>query len=471
MSEDIKRELARHYGDPTLTRDPVIAQGEREFMQDRYRLPPIPAPQQYWEAPPPRPGQTAEEEAAARLGSNLARGREMDPWGLLSDVGTLAMGVAPMGRRIAQPFRAWQGSPYDHSGWDPAFIGRGQGSRTYGHGHYFGDEKKVGEEYRKEMAGKPDAFTEYSVKTPGGGVLKIPGGSGDYTFQSRPEGGREGIDPALHHAANMAHWDGLRSSRAAAARWLKEAQRTEGWGTPGSSGLPQSAEYYQKLYDYLMGLRPGDVSATRGRLFEVDIHHPKESLLNWDLPLRKQDPGVRGKLIDWAAERANDVNETRRRVLERGTDSFGRPLSQDRIERMRLLQEPEAMTGEQVYKGLEAHLGGKAPGEKAAEASAWLFDRGIPGLRYLDEKSRQYLGHDFDLSLQQWKQELAKRERYAAENPLKPAGLQEARDKITYFQRRLRDANNATSNTVMFPGSEPDIEIVGKHAFGGGING
>jgi hypothetical protein len=55
--------------------------------------------------------------------------------------------------------KVWHGSPHDHNKFDSAKIGTGEGAQVFGYGHYFTDEKAIGEHYRKTLSVKRPFFT------------------------------------------------------------------------------------------------------------------------------------------------------------------------------------------------------------------------------------------------------------------------------------------------------------------------
>lgn len=53
------------------------------------------------------------------------------------------------------PITAWHGTPHKiEGGFDLAKVGTGEGNQTFGHGMYFGQERKTGEEYQRRLSEK-----------------------------------------------------------------------------------------------------------------------------------------------------------------------------------------------------------------------------------------------------------------------------------------------------------------------------
>lgn len=75
--------------------------------------------------------------------------------------GRMAGNAAKAGKDTASAFSAWHGSPHDFDAFDMGKIGTGEKALTRygsefadrGYGHYFADERAVGDSYRSMMAG------------------------------------------------------------------------------------------------------------------------------------------------------------------------------------------------------------------------------------------------------------------------------------------------------------------------------
>jgi hypothetical protein len=68
--------------------------------------------------------------------------------------------------KVAAPIRTFHSSPYDFERFDPSKIGTGQGSASYGVGHYLAENPKVsgqGGEYWKEFLPRTQLFSERSA--------------------------------------------------------------------------------------------------------------------------------------------------------------------------------------------------------------------------------------------------------------------------------------------------------------------
>lgn len=141
------------------------------------------------------------------------------------------------------------------------------------------------------------------------------------------------------------------------------------------------------------------------RTYEVDINARPEQFLDWDKPLSAQAPSVQGALRGV------------RSIIDRGADKIART---DR-------------TGQYVYSQL---------GRNDSQASAVLREAGIPGVRYLDQGSRDVM--DIRRNI-----EAAR----ASGNKLWADAL----------EHDLAGRGSPTSNYVVFPGNEHLIDIVKKY--------
>ena len=244
--------------------------------------------------------------------------------------------VGAFGGKIVQPsamgalaepqgIRAYHSSPHDFERFDASRIGTGEGAQKYGYGLYFAENPEVS------------------------------GRGGQYWRQFL-----SGMDPAENEAARRLQGAGWDRSTA-----LTAAQRAESyWGKKFSEasayGVPSDLKEYGRMRD----LARAEAELLRGdkpvgpRTYEVNINARPEQMLDWDKPLAQQP--VKDAVL--------------------GLHSGVR----------------EDMTGQQARDFLLARSWtnhawnkyGRAPFANDAELSRVLADRGIPGIRYLDQGSR-----------------------------------------------------------------------------------
>lgn len=236
-----------------------------------------------------------------------------------------AKAVDKAATETVQGIRAYHGSPHDFDRFDMSKIGTGEGSQAYGPGLYFAENEGVAKSYRDALAD-----------------IKVGGQPPDL---KQP-------DHWMAMALDAAHGDkakavadlrrDLRSQFPDNRPAIEDAiRRIEGGNIP--SQLPQVSD--------------------RGRMYEVRINADPEHFLDWDKPLSQQP-------------------EAARRVLEREMQSSLDPTR----DQMRALMgdapipklDPNVATPHDVIKNR------RAPGriEDALKAE------GIPGIKYLDQGSR-----------------------------------------------------------------------------------
>ena len=98
-------------------------------------------------------------DASGQTVNALREGRGWDAAGGAASMLTAAAGVVPGGRLItkgakelAQPIRAYHGSPHDFDKFDISKIGTGEGAQAYGHGLYFAENEGVARGYKNTLS-------------------------------------------------------------------------------------------------------------------------------------------------------------------------------------------------------------------------------------------------------------------------------------------------------------------------------
>lgn len=228
-------------------------------------------------------------------------------------------GSAPESKYI----RAYHGSPrpthFDK--FDSRFIGTGEGAQMYSHGHYLAEAEPVAIGYRDRLSPRRDLFV---------GGEPIPAT----------------IDP-----------DG--TARVAALRSLRQAA---GVTDDPILALRQAysiatdhpdRQFVSKVVEHLndMKRRGVTIGPSKGTMYEVEVRHTPDEMLDWDLPLSQQ-PEIMRRLGDQA-----------------------RPMADD------------GYTGYNVYDWLTFFHGSP---QRASDAL--VANYGIPGVKYLDYGSRGNVG-------------------------------------------------------------------------------
>ena len=115
--------------------------------------------------------------------------------------------------------------------------------------------------------------------------------------------------------------------------------------------VPQLAAVIQQIAD-AQGRMQNVLRNRRGHMYEVEIDYPEDALLHLDVPVGEQPKAVRDALGEFA-------------------------------------RAPSHFTfGQEGWRGKNAYMSAAEQGGSQAEASRFLLERGIPGLRYWDGESR-----------------------------------------------------------------------------------
>lgn len=256
----------------------------------------------------------------------------------------------------AKPIRAYHGSPHNFDRFDASKIGTGEGAQAYGHGLYFAGSEDTADFYRRKLSEDGDAPEKWAR---------------DYwAAQAQPDSfgsPEEAYDYLLRY---------IRSIRNAG---------------PGSSYSPGLKKHYAAAEKWLLSQNPYAVPAPirQGHMYEVEIGHPEESLLDWDKPIYGQSDavidglkrlnaralGAETELLDgafgglvWRTPRGNIVGTPTRNAA------------------------PETLSFWDTHQN-HRHGGGaisdlNALKQSPTAASEALRSVGIPGVRYLDQGSR-----------------------------------------------------------------------------------
>lgn len=215
---------------------------------------------------------------------------------------------------------------------------------------------------RMEMTayhGSPHDFDEFSLSRIGTGEGAQAYGHGLY-FAESPDVANQyknflGKLEIYHNGNNVGVFD--ESPSANAAHQIR-ASGGDVQKAINRAGAIYSGKWRDEVIASIKKLGPGDVSEkVGGRLYTVDI--PDEAVANfldWDKPLSQQPQAVRDALVG---------------IRESAAKSFPSLRGNDSI------------TGQALYDAYKAHRGGNQKAASEAFSAA-----GIPGIRYLDQESR-----------------------------------------------------------------------------------
>jgi len=184
-------------------------------------------------------------QASGDTANAVAQGRGWDAASGVANMLTAAAGVLPGGRLItkgarelAQPIRAYHGSPHNFDRFDMSKIGTGEGAQAYGHGLYFAGNEAVAKSYKSAGPAAYSAVDDVNKRL--SALAK--------EMDANSNGYRNWRDPVL--------------------------------------GEKLAAEY-----DALMAKR-----RDLGHMYEVNIHADPAKFLDWDKPLSAQSAPVQKAL-------------------------------------------------------------------------------------------------------------------------------------------------------------------------------
>lgn len=236
--------------------------------------------------------------------------------------------------------RAYHGSPHAFDKFDLSKIGTGEGAQSYGHGLYFAENEGVAKGYRDTLSGE-------TFLTPSG----------------------ELFDPTrdLKHV----------NTRATFTNALRKPETFGADPVVAALSRAQQIGKENPTYDLaqsdiarLMALRErGGIQGNPGHMYEVNINADPAQFLDWDAPLSAQ-PHITEALVD-----SFRVPSMERRHMEQ----WRAPKWSDHAPDTKYMDAVKAGT---KYQALAGDLGAWD------KASAALMERGVPGIKYLDQGSR-----------------------------------------------------------------------------------
>lgn len=233
-------------------------------------------------------------------------------------------GADTAGDAVRQTIRAFHGSPYDFDRFDASKIGTGEGAQSYGYGHYLAENEHVAKRYRDMREGELTLEEEGELT----GILKR-------------------------------------------MRELRLLAKEVGKADPRSAGMIEEWARLRSRKEFLEE-RPG-------RMYEVEVGLPEDALLNYDAPISQQPKAIRDNsmLLEMAAD------EARNNALQATT--------QGRHDHWwNLAKNPsQAPASLAIQAGRHRRpVGAGRPPMGPEQFSEYLFESGIPGIRYLDQGSR-----------------------------------------------------------------------------------
>lgn len=294
------------------------------------------------------------DEMQRSLRAGDQQGAQLAALGVVPGYRQASKVASKVASEIPQGIRAYHGSPHDFDKFDISKIGTGEGAQSYGHGLYFAESPNVARTYQAKVSSMNNA--------------------GEATINGRKINWN---DPYETAAFELTRHNG---DRAAAADFYAKTFR-DGDVT---KLLRSEAELPQVTFP--------------GKMYEVNINARPEQFLDWDKPLSQQ---TNKNVADVFGFSPLDTSAQKARLAElEATRPFNNSPAHTAAaeEYQQLLKTISDFdpTGSSVYRGLSNRAArdfsirnGSAGGSSFDDiASQKLREAGIPGIRYLDQGSR-----------------------------------------------------------------------------------
>lgn len=288
---------------------------------------------------------------------------------------------------MAGAIKAYHGTPHEFERFDMSKIGTGEGAQAYGHGLYFAENPKVAEEYRNRLADWGSPFT--------------------YEWQGNLYKTTKDSDPIRHGIQSVFH-QGKANATKMAKSVMQDAINQEPY-IMEMGGV----DYAQKLLDTIKSANKKDIKATQGAIYETSIQWPdaareaadplsEHHLLDWDKPFDQQSDYIKNLLSNYSGQRGHEIYKQIEQVARDKTPVMSKKAFDNREDALNYFtQAKQGYTGKDQFKPFVETDNGKfivnypelsqfnqsgfGPVE---DASNYLNSLGIPGIKYLDQRSR-----------------------------------------------------------------------------------
>ena len=235
--------------------------------------------------------------------------------------------------QMAMPLTAWHGSPYKFIEFDSCKIGTGEGAQAYGHGLYLAENPKVAKEYRNVLTGNHnlDQFNP----TVNGEIIDTPVVKAIIRNGGNPEQFIKDMQPKLKALENK----------------LSQANKDE--LLPGISDYDMAKmdlDRHQSMVNEASKYIGKNVkNEPLGNLYKVDLPDEHiEKMLDWDKSWKQQPKNVQDAI---------------------------------NIDNLLKYYKTEDLPTSQVLYHANQNRSPK-------DFAKFLSDKGVPGIKYLDEQSR-----------------------------------------------------------------------------------
>jgi len=216
--------------------------------------------------------------------------------------------------------RAYHGSPYDFDRFDASKIGTGEGAQSYGHGLYFAGNEGVARDYRDRLKDLVDG-------------------------------------PVPDELGDELQW-AIKEIRSLAER--RASAQGDEWSAI-QSALDAAHARHQDVQH-----RIRVASQNPGRMYEVEIGHPEEAMLDLDAAVMSQPAAIQSALGEFGEAP---------KWFSMGQEGWSGKNAYTRMANVMASKNPRIVGGYHVTHDMPA-------------ASEALLRSGVPGVRYLDGGSR-----------------------------------------------------------------------------------
>ncbi|HEY1431863.1 MAG TPA: hypothetical protein VGF39_09585 [Stellaceae bacterium] len=230
-------------------------------------------------------------------------------------------------------FTAYHGSPHTFDQFDINKIGTGEGAQAYGHGLYFADAEDTAKSYR------PRGITY----------------EGQPVSQNWQNSALEFLDPKIYQQ------QGAQAAIAEAKTRMADMA-----GFYRKTNLDQGPNLYDNALKRLNEVDPSKIGQT-GSMYQVGINADPTRFLDWEKPFAGQHPDVQQAINNLWTDKGGSLEG-------RTNPPFVASSSGD--------------NGEAIHAAIATTYGSAGDADPQAAASAALASKGIPGIKYLDQGSR-----------------------------------------------------------------------------------
>ena len=263
------------------------------------------------------------------------------------------------GEEAAQTgIRAYHGSPHDFDRFDISKIGTGEGAQAYGHGLYFAGNEGIARHYRDALSS--NKFRYEDVQPDDEALKKFANQLADVETRQKNLSDPEGF---ISLDNNYGELENLQSEKDKIRNMM------------------------------IMDTVNRNPHLQYGRMYEVNIAADPNTFLDWDKPLSEQPEAIK-KLFP-SVEEAKSLDAQMDKL---SADVLANPDDKAlQVAWDEAYRNPRQKMARMVLNDFNPKLGGKfssgnqlysAIASKPSEASSFLKEAGIPGIKYLDAGSR-----------------------------------------------------------------------------------